>query len=609
MGYSLDSTDNNAPTYTHVKKVAIIGAGVAGLQLAERLSKVHGMEVTIFESTSKVGGVWSSNYADFGLQVPKELYEFPSFPYPEHKQWAQFPKGPEVQEYIEAFAAHFDLNRLIKFNTSVLAVKPLAQGWSVAFAPRHGGAAAAVTEAFDFVVVATGMYGGACPHMPAHPGKETFRGEVLHSFGFTRREQAAGKRVVVVGGGKSAVDCAVAAVKGGATEVTLLFREAHWPVPRKILDLIPFKWATYSRFGHALLPTHHAVSPLAWWLHCLFTPLKWLVWRLVELIFAFQFRLSGEMVPTSRIEIDVFTGGQILTYEARDMIASGALKVKKGAIDHYTPDGVDLARGGGSIAADLVVYGTGFVKSYDYLDAEVQARLQLQRDGLYLYRSVLPVSVPGIAFLGSEVSTFNNVLTHGLQAAWLSKLLTGAMALPPPREMQKAVEAEMHWKRTWMPSTSARAAIQQLHMPKYHDRLVADMGEAVCRKSNPLFEVLVPYQARDYRALFGLPDRTAWMRLKTAIVLVALLLPLLAEQAQLTRWLMAAAVCAAVHLLPEEAPRLSVFRRSVERAVRTPASAPRSPHHTTLSKRHPPSSECGTPTRRALKQIKPIHRE
>ena len=81
------------------------------------------------------------------------------------------------------------------------------------------GAAPATTEAFDFVVVATGMYSGACPHMPAHPGQADFAGEVLHSHGFTRREQAAGKRVVVVGGGKSAVDCAVAAVKGGAKNV------------------------------------------------------------------------------------------------------------------------------------------------------------------------------------------------------------------------------------------------------------------------------------------------------------------------------------------------------------------------------------------------------
>merc|ERR1719182_1330743 len=182
----------------------------------------------------------------------------------------------------------------------------------------------------------------------------------------------------------------------------------------------------------------------------------------------------------------------------------------KNAIARYMPDGVDLARDGASIGADLVVYGTGFIKSYDYLDADVQAKLQLQRDGLYLYRSLLPVSVPGIAFLGSEVSTFNNVLTHGLQAAWLSKLLTGAMALPPPREMQKAVEAEMNWKRTWMPSTSARASIQQLHMPKYHDKLVEDMGYGTCRKSNPVFEALAPYTARDYRAIFGLADETSW---------------------------------------------------------------------------------------------------
>ena len=133
------------------------------------------------------------------------------------------------------------------------------------------------------------------------------------------------------------------------------------------------------------------------------------------------------------------------------------------------------------------------------------------------------------------------MLTHALQAAWLSKLLTGAMALPPPRQMQAAVLAEMHWKRTWMPSTSARAAIQQLHMPKYHDRLMADMGEATCRKSNPLSELLVPYNARDYSALFGLPDRTTWMRLKSAIVLAALLLPTLAPSAKLTLWLVAVA--------------------------------------------------------------------
>ena len=89
--------------------------------------------------------------------------------------------------------------------------------------------------------------------------------------------------------------------------------------------------------------------------------------------------------------------------------------------------------------------------------------------------------------------------------------------------MHHAVETEMRWKRAWMPSTSARAAIQQLHMPKYHDQLVADMGLPTCRKSNPLFELLLPYNARDYCSIFDLPDHTAWKRLKSALALAALL--------------------------------------------------------------------------------------
>jgi len=233
--------------------------------------------------------------------------------------------------------------------------------------------------------------------------------------------------------------------------------------------------------------------------------------------------------------------------------------VRKGSISRYARGGVELAFeeavGSSTLPCDLVVYGTGFVKSYDYLDEATRAKLNIQDDGLYLYRSMLPTAVPGLAFLGSEVSTFNNILTHGLQAVWLASVLRGAVDLPPPRAMKRAVEAEMHWKRTWMPPTSARAAIQQLHMPKYHDRLVADLGQPTLRKSNPLFEALLPYDARDYRALFGLPDRTAWMRTKTALALGAALC-LYHALAALTALscLAAAAVCAGVYLLPEEAP-------------------------------------------------------
>ena len=50
--------------------------------------------------------------------------------------------------------------------------------------------------------------------------------------------------------------------------------------------------------------------------------------------------------------------------------------------------------------------------------------------------------MPDVAFIGSEVSTFNNILTHAMQTKWLSKLLKGDMKLPALRAMDKVIENE-----------------------------------------------------------------------------------------------------------------------------------------------------------------------
>merc|ERR1719454_1927997 len=108
--------------FTHVKKVAIIGSGVAGLQTARALTKI-GKECVIFERSDNVGGVWRSNYDDFGLQVPKELYEFPEHPWPSHIKQGYYPTGPETQKYIEGYAERFGLDKIIRFNTGVQRVQ------------------------------------------------------------------------------------------------------------------------------------------------------------------------------------------------------------------------------------------------------------------------------------------------------------------------------------------------------------------------------------------------------------------------------------------------------------------------------------------------------
>merc|ERR1712203_1081465 len=225
--------------------------------------------------------------------------------------------------------------------------------------------------------LATGMY-SSTPHMPLAKGHEKFAGTVLHSCTFTDRRQAAGKKVVVVGGGKSAVDNCVSAAKEGVSS-TLVSREAHWPVPRYLAGLVPFKWGTYSRFGHSTLPAHHAEPSCFGWLHSTCAPLKWAWWRSVETMFKVQFGLSEEQVPSARLEEDLFTGGQILSYEFRDMLQKGQVEAKIGSIKHFEEDGVVLSDGR-KLEADMVIYGTGFGKSYDIFDSSlVQPRLGVDR--------------------------------------------------------------------------------------------------------------------------------------------------------------------------------------------------------------------------------------
>ena len=444
-------------------RVCIVGAGVAGLQAADHLAR-DGHECVVFDKGGDVGGVWRENYDGFGLQVPSELYEFPGMPVPARD--GSFPAGAEVQRYIRDFVAHTDLARRcsMRFDEEVRKVTRLADGtWSVRTAayPITG------EYVFDYVVVATGMY-----HLPHVPAPWTEDARAVHSSKFLDASVVTGKRVVVVGGGKSAIDCAVEASKH-SDDVTLYARALHWPVPRRILGLVPFQWGTYSRLGHFLLYPPHWTS--THWMHAACAPLKRAVWSLLERIFAWQFAVH----PDTPLILDLFHGGQILDYQFRDAVRDGRIKVRPTP----PPD------------ADVVVCGTGFTKSYEIFDAETRARLDVQDDGLWLYHNLLPPRVPGLAFVGSEVSTFNNILTHHVQSRWLAHALR-TDALPSPETMEAHVEKERRWKRSWMADTPSRAALLQLHMTRYHDLLCADMDGL--RPASWFHKWLAPLTARMY---------------------------------------------------------------------------------------------------------------
>jgi dimethylaniline monooxygenase (N-oxide forming) len=487
-----------------VKTVGIIGAGVAGLATAKVLA-AEGLHCTLFERNSTVGGVWADGYSNFGVQVQKELYEFPEYPLPEGTP--DFTPGPIVQKYLTDYADGFGITPHIRFNTTVVSVEERVSskpGWILTY--REGNALQ--RNDFDLIVVCIGLYSNV-PYLPVFPGCDSFRGEIMHISAVKRREQLKGKRVAVVGFGKSATDAAVesAAV---AAETSIIFRTPHWPVPRKLAGILPFKWGMLHRLTSTLIPLYQRPSPVERVVHTAGKPFVWLFWRLVELLLFIQCGLSSHfktresMVSSIPIEVDCFGESTMFPRpEFYRLVRKGVINAQRTEIAECTATGVVLENGK-RLAVDVIVFGTGWRTDYGFLPEKVRASLNIEDDGLYLYRHMVHPDVVNIVFIGCNAATLCNILTYSLQARWLVELIKGNHRLPSREIMLRDVEEMKIWKRKWMPFSHARGARLLLHQLHYYDELLKDFGANPRRKTGffaPLKELIDPYEPNDYRSI------------------------------------------------------------------------------------------------------------
>ena len=422
------------------------------------------------------------------------------------REAANFTPGPAFQKYLSDYARHFGVLSHIRFGHAVLGLEEQAGsrlGWRVTYRNESEER----TEDFDFAVVCVGLY-SETPHIPFFAGRDQFKGEIIHVSALKSRDQLAAKRVVVVGYGKSATDVAVesAAV---ATETHVILRHAHWPVPRNLLGILPFKWGMLNRLTSTLIPMYLHPSSLERWVHTLGRPLIWFWWRLVELLLRFQCRLGSRfgtresLLPDEPVEIGSFGEPTMLPRpEFYRLIRKGAIQARKMGVSAFTPSEIVL-ESGDKVAADLVVLATGWRTDYAFLPKSVRARVQIEADGLYLYRHILHPDLPGLAFIGNA-STICSVLTYSLQARWLGDLLAGKLVLPSRKVMLGEIDGLREWKQRWMPPSPQRGGRLILHMLHYHDELVRDLGATPLRKLGffaPLKELIAPYQPRDYRSI------------------------------------------------------------------------------------------------------------
>ena len=346
-------------TLDAVQKVGIVGAGVAGLASAKTLL-ASGFDCTVFERAARLGGVWADGYSNFGVQVQKELYEFPDWPLP--ADVSDFTPGPVFQKYLEDYVDHFGVRTHIRLSANVMEIAPLEggdAGWRITWRDAEG---LEGSEDFDRLVIATGLYSNK-PHIPDFPGREDFQGQLLHNSKLKSPDSLTDKRVAVIGFGKSATDAALEAC-GVAKEVHLVFRRAHWPVPRKLAGLVPFKWGMLNRMTSALIEPYMRASPPVRLLHTVGKPLPWIYWRLVGLLLYVQFRLWTKtanglsLVPETPIEIGCSDEATMVPRPAvYRAFREGRITAHLAGVVRLTETGLALTSGD-EIEADKIVCAT-----------------------------------------------------------------------------------------------------------------------------------------------------------------------------------------------------------------------------------------------------------
>lgn len=211
-----------APSPERHVRVAVIGAGFAGLGMAIRLKQRGIDDFVVLERADDVGGTWRDNvYPGAACDVPSNLYSYSFAPDP---GWTRtFPSQPEVQRYLRRCAAEFGLKRHLRFGHEMLASEWHEDSARWRVVTSKGSLTA------DVLVVATGPLSE--PARPSVPGLERFAGATFHSATWDPSYDISGKRVAVIGTGASAVQF-IPAIQPKVAELYVFQRTPPWVIPR-----------------------------------------------------------------------------------------------------------------------------------------------------------------------------------------------------------------------------------------------------------------------------------------------------------------------------------------------------------------------------------------
>ncbi|MCC9688669.1 SDR family NAD(P)-dependent oxidoreductase [Streptomyces sp. MNU103] len=394
-------------------RVAVVGGGIAGIAAVKALLQA-GVEVLGVERAEELGGLWrlapdTAAYEGLRLNTSKPRTEFADHPMP--KEWPDYPTRAQLLAYVRDHAERFDVPRHFRTATELTAARRTEDGWRLELTGPDG----AYEETVAHLVVANGH--NHTPRVPIPPYPGTFEGTTSHAHTYREPSEFAGRRVLVVGTGNSAMDIATE-LAGQADEVLISARRGVWVLPKTLFGRPTDQW------NGALA----AVLP----------------WRLRQRISQTMLRLAargteGPALPPS--PEGVLQDHPTLSDTVPALVREGKIGVRAG-IERFEGRRVRFTDGRED-EVDHVLWCTGYRATVPFLDPALvpdPARLPL-------YRHVLPLDDDALSFVGLMQSTGSALPVVEAQSRLLAAYVTGRLRRPSRDRMLASVTAELHAAR------------------------------------------------------------------------------------------------------------------------------------------------------------------
>ncbi|MEO6881735.1 MAG: NAD(P)/FAD-dependent oxidoreductase [Mycobacteriaceae bacterium] len=406
--------------------VLIVGAGLSGIGAACHLqNQAPGTSYAIVEARAESGGTWDL-FRYPGVRSDSDMFTLGY----DFKPWTgekSIVDGADILAYLRETAVEHGVDRRIAYDTKVQRADfdTATARWSVATVDTRTGQE--TTRTCSFLYLCAGYYRYDAGHTPDWPGIEEFAGAVVHPQHWPADLDVAGKRVVVVGSGATAVTLVPALAEQGA-QVTMLQRSPSYlmamPGGDPIAALLR-RWFSPERASRAVRWKNVRTS----------TAVYQLCRRYPERARAVLQRAAIKALPAGFDAATHFTP----VYQPWDQrmclvpdgdffaaIRSGRADVVTDHVERFTTDGVVL-RSGAHLDADVVVTATG-------LNLAPIGGIALGVDGddvalgdRVAYKGMMLDGVPNMAFaMGYTNASWT--LKVDLVSAWVARLVRSMAA-------------------------------------------------------------------------------------------------------------------------------------------------------------------------------------